>query len=94
MDDKRHSVSESESSGPPTARGAPNGIQHPGEWLTGDVPMSAAQASLLLTLCEEAGEPFDGGLSKADASLRIEALQKKADGGHPEPISEEAPIDG
>lgn len=56
--------------------------------------MTAAQASLLLTLSEEAGEPFDAGLSKADASMRIEALQKLAGRGHPKRILEEDQTDG
>jgi hypothetical protein len=51
--------------------------------------MTAAQASLLLTLSEKAGEPFDARLSKADASLRIEALQKVSDSGHPKRILED-----
>jgi hypothetical protein len=55
--------------------------------------MTAAQASLLLTLSEAAGEPFDRRLSKADASLRIEALQSRAGGVHPKPNSEQDPID-
>jgi hypothetical protein len=80
--------------GPPTATGASNARQNPGEWVTGDAPMSAAQASLLLSLSQEAGEPFDPGLSKADASMRIEALQRKAGRGHPKPILEEDQTDG
>lgn len=47
----------------------------PEEWTTGDEPMTGAQASYLKTLCEEAGEPFDPGLTKAEASKRIDALQ-------------------
>jgi hypothetical protein len=37
--------------------------------------MTDAQASYLKTLSDEAGEPFDERLSKADASKRIDALQ-------------------
>jgi hypothetical protein len=37
--------------------------------------MTGAQASYLKTLCEEAGEPFDETLSKADASRKIDELQ-------------------
>ena len=45
--------------------------------------MTGAQASYLKTLAEEAGEPeaFDPELSKADASLRIDALQEKTGRG-------------
>lgn len=43
--------------------------------------MTGAQASYLKTLCEEADEEFDEGLSKADASRRIDALQEKTGRG-------------
>lgn len=44
----------------------------------GDELMTGAQASYLKTLCDEAKEPFDDSLTRAEASKRIEALQKKA----------------
>jgi hypothetical protein len=47
----------------------------PDDWTTGEEPMTDAQASYLKTLSDEAGEPFDDGLSKADASKRIDELQ-------------------
>jgi hypothetical protein len=47
------------------------------DWVTGDEKMTGAQASYLKTLCEEAGEEFDPGLTKADASKRIDALKQK-----------------
>jgi hypothetical protein len=53
----------------------------PDDWVTGDEPMTAAQASYLKTLSEEAGEPFEAGLSKAEASKRIDALQHKTGRG-------------
>jgi hypothetical protein len=43
--------------------------------------MTGAQASYLKTLSQEAGEPFDENLSKADASRRIEELQAKTGRG-------------
>ena len=49
----------------------------PDDWTTGDEPMTGAQASYLETLSREAGEPFDQGLSKADASKRIDELRRK-----------------
>ncbi len=55
--------------------------KQPDDWTTGDESMTGAQASYLKTLCEEAGEPFDPGLSKADASKRIDALQAKTGRG-------------
>jgi hypothetical protein len=47
----------------------------PSNWVTGDEPMTGAQKSYLKTLSEEAGEPFNGSLTKAQASERIEQLQ-------------------
>jgi hypothetical protein len=55
----------------------------PADWVTGDEPMTDAQASYLKTLCEEAHEPFEDGLSKADASRRIDALQARTGRGQP-----------
>ena len=51
------------------------------DWVTGEEPMTGAQASYLKTLSEEAGEPFDAHLTKAEASLRIDALQEKTGRG-------------
>jgi hypothetical protein len=53
----------------------------PQEWKSGDEPMTDAQASYLKTLSDEAGEPFDDKLSKADASKRIDELQRKTGRG-------------
>ena len=53
----------------------------PEDWVTGDEPMTASQASYLQTLCQEAGEQFDDGLSKADASRRIDELQERTGRG-------------
>ena len=47
------------------------------DWVTGDEPMTGAQASYLKTLCEEAGEEFDPGLSKAEASRLIDMLRAR-----------------
>lgn len=58
-----------------------NAVKSPDEWTTGDESMTGAQASYLKTLCEEAGEEFDPGLTKADASKRIDALQAKTGRG-------------
>lgn len=54
-----------------------NAIKDPDNWVTGDEPMTGAQASYLKTLCEETGEDFDPDISKAEASRRIDALQAK-----------------
>jgi Protein of unknown function (DUF3072) len=40
--------------------------------VTGKEPMTAAQRSYLKTLSDEAKEPFDDQLTKAEASKRIE----------------------
>jgi uncharacterized damage-inducible protein DinB len=53
----------------------------PDEWKTGDEPMTGAQASYLKTLADQAGEAFDGSLTKAEASRRIDALQQETGRG-------------
>ncbi len=58
-----------------------NPEKDPSDWTTGDEPMTDAQASYLKTLSDEAGEPFDDSLSKADASRRIDKLQGKTGRG-------------
>ncbi|MCP1168212.1 DUF3072 domain-containing protein [Limimaricola litoreus] len=58
-----------------------NAEKDPEDWVTGDERMTGAQASYLKTLCEEAGEEFDDGLTKAEASERIDALQEKSGRG-------------
>ena len=55
----------------------PNPEKDPDDWVTGDEPMTGAQASYLQTLAQEAGEEFDPGLSKAEASRRIDELQSR-----------------
>ena len=58
-----------------------NMIKDPEDWTTGDEPMTGAQRSYLKTLSEEAQEPFDENLTKAEASKRIEELQQKTGRG-------------
>jgi phage tail tube protein FII len=53
----------------------------PGEWKTGDEPMTGAQASYLKTLSDQAGEQFEEDLSKAEASRRIDRLQERTGRG-------------
>jgi hypothetical protein len=61
-----------------------NMVKDPEDWTTGDEPMTGAQRSYLKTLSEEAHEPFDENLTKAQASKRIEELQQKTGRGtHP-----------
>lgn len=47
----------------------------PDDWVTGEEAMTGAQKSYLKTLCEEARQPFDDSLTKAQASKRIDELQ-------------------
>jgi hypothetical protein len=58
-----------------------NAVKDPERWVTGDEPMTGAQASYLETLSEEAGEQFDPKLSKANASKLIDELQEKTGRG-------------
>lgn len=53
----------------------------PAQWVTGDEKMTGAQESYLKTLSEEAREPFDPTLTKAQASQRIEELQRQTGRG-------------
>ena len=53
----------------------------PADWVTGDEPMTGAQRSYLKTLCEEAHVEFDERLTKAEASRRIDELQKQTGRG-------------
>ncbi|MHB0959677.1 MAG: DUF3072 domain-containing protein [Pirellulaceae bacterium] len=55
----------------------------PDQWTTGDEPMTAAQRSYLHTLAEEAREEVDDNMTKAEASKRIDELQKKTGRGKP-----------
>jgi hypothetical protein len=50
----------------------------PDDWKTGDEPMTASQRSYLETLAQDTGETFDGTLTKADASKRIDELRARS----------------
>ena len=56
-----------------------NTEKEPDNWVSGDDPMTGAQASYLKTLSEELHEPdnFKPELTKAEASKRIHALKSK-----------------
>jgi Protein of unknown function (DUF3072) len=58
---------------------ASNTEKPPEDWVSGNDPMTGAQASYLKTLSEECREPqaFDETLTKAEASKRIDALKAK-----------------
>lgn len=53
----------------------------PDDWVSGEDPMTGAQASYLKTLCEQAGTPekFRVDLTKAEASKMIDQMREKAD---------------
>jgi hypothetical protein len=57
-----------------------NTQKDPDEWVSGDDPMTGAQASYLKTLCEQAGTPemYDDDLTKAQASKLIDEMREKA----------------
>lgn len=57
--------------------GTSNVQRDPDDWVSGEEPMTGPQASYLRTLCEQSGQSFDGSVSKAEASKRIEALREK-----------------
>lgn len=55
-----------------------NTVKDPDNWTTGEEPMTGAQASYLKTLSEQTGATFEDGLSKAEASKRIDSLRSEA----------------
>ena len=62
---------------------ATNAQKDPDNWTTGDEEMTGAQRSYLHTLAQQAGqnpEDYDG-LSKADASKKIDELQAETGRG-------------
>ena len=56
---------------------AGNAFKDPKDWKTGDEPMTGAQRSYLQTLSGEAHEAPPDGLTKAEASEKIDELQHK-----------------
>jgi len=62
----------------PKSEPVSNAEKEPADWVTGDEPMTGAQASYLKTLSEEARRPdaYDNELTKAEASERIDELQE------------------
>ena len=58
-----------------------NTIKDPDDWTTGDEPATGAQESYLRTLAGEAHEQVPDGLTKAEASRKIDELQEKTGRG-------------
>lgn len=69
MDDRRNETSMIIGQTPLAGFGAVQG--------DGDEPMTEKQAVILRTLAERAGEPEDGGLTRAQAEERIAALKAR-----------------
>jgi Protein of unknown function (DUF3072) len=63
-----------------TKESATNIQKAPDDWVSGDEPMTDAQASYLQTLSEQAHQPFTlrKDLTKAEASKLIDQMRKKA----------------
>lgn len=59
----------------------PNPEKDPSDWTTGDEPMTGPQKSYLHTLAQEAGVEVPEGLTKAEASERIDELQRSTGRG-------------
>jgi hypothetical protein len=76
---KQDPGSESEHGSKAEQRPGSNIEKDPEDWVSGDDPMTGAQASYLKTLSEEAHEPeaFDPKLDKAEASKRIDQLKEE-----------------
>ena len=58
-----------------------NTIKDPEDWTTGDEPATGAQESYLRTLASEAHEEAPEGLTKAEASRKIDELQDRTGRG-------------
>jgi hypothetical protein len=58
-----------------------NTIKDPEDWTTGDEPATGAQESYLRTLAGEAHEEPPEGLTKAEASRKIDELQDRTGRG-------------
>ena len=57
-----------------------NGEKDPADWVSGDDPMTGAQASYLKTLSEETGaDAYRDDLTKAEASMLIDELKTSRD---------------
>jgi hypothetical protein len=62
----------------PDSADRPGLEKDPEDWVTGDEPMTGAQASYLATLARQTGEDVSDDLTKAEASERIDELRDKA----------------
>jgi hypothetical protein len=76
-----HSTADERPLGAPTPGDRGSTEKDPGDWVTGDEPMTGAQRSYLDTLAREAGEQLSPDLTKAEASEHIERLQSSTGRG-------------
>jgi hypothetical protein len=60
---------------PTTSDPTANAQKDPDEWVTGDEPMTGAQASYLATLAHDTGRDVPESMTKAEASKLIDELQ-------------------
>ncbi|OZM72813.1 DUF3072 domain-containing protein [Amycolatopsis antarctica] len=60
---------------------SPSPEKNPRDWVTGDEPMTGPQSSYLHTLAQEAGENVPDGLTKVEASKKIDELQGRTGRG-------------
>jgi hypothetical protein len=58
-----------------------NAEKDPSTWVTGDEPATGPQESYLSTLAQEAGQEAPTGLTKAEASEKIDELQSQTGRG-------------
>lgn len=63
---------------PTTSSPTDNARKDPDEWVTGDEPMTGAQASYLATLSRDTGRSVPESLTKAEASKLIDELQDQS----------------
>ena len=64
---------------PTTSQPTANAEKDPDDWVTGDEPMTGAQASYLGTLAHDSGTEVPESLTKAEASKLIDELQARSD---------------
>jgi hypothetical protein len=76
-----HSTADERPLGAPTPGDQGSTEKDPGDWVTGDEPMTGAQRSYLDTLAREAGEQLSPEMTKAEASEHIERLQSSTGRG-------------
>ncbi len=63
---------------PTTSDPTASAAKDPADWVTGDEPMTGAQASYLATLAQDTGSSVPESLTKAEASKLIDELQSKS----------------